>query len=245
MRLDLDEFAKGLAKSQPNMGSVWNVANGILHRSADIGSLMSFCESTADHHAHIAQVIASHAIHLLEGRAVLTTSSSSAVFHSLVEASRRSPVSVHVCESRPMREGVIMARELANFIPDITVIADAALALFSYEADVAVVGADAVNRDGVIGKIGLSHLALACERRNIPVIVLADTSKFAPIGLTRDPRNPGELLDPSCPGVGVENLYFEQVELDRVSTIISEKGRMSKEDAQRAVWGVKVHPKLA
>jgi translation initiation factor eIF-2B subunit delta len=245
MQSDLEDFALSLIRTQPNMGSIWNLANGILHHSTDPESLISFCDSMVTHHRQSTPIMADHASRIIEGKRVLTTSSSSAVFHSLAKAASRSSISAFVCESRPMREGVLMARELSNIGVASTVIADAALALYSSKADIAVVGADTVNKEGVIGKIGLVHLAMACERAGIPLVLLADTSKFAPITLTEDPRDPTELLESTYSGVRAENLYFEQLELGRVSLIISEKGRMSIADAQRVVWGAKIHPKLA
>jgi translation initiation factor eIF-2B subunit delta len=242
---DLDEFALAMARAQPNMGSLWTLANGVLHRSADSSSVASFCEAMADHYPAAAARIAELAAGEVAGKRALTTSSSSAVFHTLVRASGAPDTSVVVCESRPMREGVLMARELGRMNVNVTVIADAALSLFSHEAAVGLVGADAVNRDGVIGKVGMAHLALACEARGIPLIVLADSTKFAPVTLSRDLRDPLELLESPSPGVTVENLYFEQVSFKHVDAIFSERGRMSAEDAQRAVWGAKVHPKLA
>lgn len=242
---DLEGFALALAKAQPNMGSIWNLANGILHRAADASAVAAFCGSVAVHHSAASTRIAELAAHEVSGKRVITTSSSSAVFHTLVRASGVPGTSVIVCESRPLREGVLMARELGRLKVQVRVIADAALALFSSEASVAVAGADAINKDGVIAKIGLAHLAMACDSRNMPLLVLADSSKIAPIALSKDPRDPSELLEPGAPGVTAENRYFEQVSFKHVGAIYSEKGRLSSEDAQRAVWGSKVHPKLA
>ena len=241
---DLEEFALAVARAQPNMGSLWTLANGILHRSADASSVASFCEAMAAHYPAAAARIAEHVAPEVAGSRVLTTSSSSAVFHALVRASTTPGTSAVVCESRPLREGVLMARELGRMNVNVTVIADAAMALFSSEAAVGLVGADAVNKSGVVGKIGLAHLAMACEARKMPLIVLADSTKFAPIPLSRDLRDPSELLDGVSPGLVAENLYFEEVPFDRISAIYSERGRLSSDEAQRAVWGASVHPKL-
>ena len=242
---DLDEFAVGLVRAQPNMGSIWNLANGILLRSSDVSSVASFCESMSQHLSNAPVKIAEAAAAEIVGKRVITTSSSSAVFHTLMKASSHRGTSVIICESRPMREGVLMAQELGRMGVNVTVIADAALALFSSETSIAIAGADAVNKSGIIGKIGLAHLTMACDSRNIPLLVLADSSKFAPISLSKDLRDPSELLEPSMPGVSAENRYFEHVSFEHVSAIFSEKGRLSSEDAQRAVWGAKVHMKLA
>ena len=244
-KTDLEEFALSMVKAQPNMGSLWNLANGVLHRSADPLSVASFCASFAEHCSGAAARVAEHVAPEVSGRRVLTSSSSSAVFHTLLKASSRAGTSVIVCESRPMREGVLMARELGRMGVGVTVIADAAAALLLSESSVAIAGADAVNKEGVIGKIGLAHIALACEARGTPLLILADSAKFAPVPLSKDPRDPSELLEPGIPGVSADNRYFEHVGFDHVPSLYSETGRLSTEDAQRAVWGSKVHSKLA
>ena len=243
-QVDLEDFALALVRSQPNMGTIWNLANSILDRAADTDSVASLCDSLAAHYSQASATIAGRVAHEVSGRRVMTISSSSAVFHTLMSAARHGPISAIICESRPMREGVIMARELGQVGVDVTVIADAALSLMSSEVSVGLAGVDAVTRDGVIGKIGLAHLAMACESRGIPLLVLADSSKFAPIVLSEDPRDPAELLDQSCPKVIAKNRYFEHVPFERISAIYSERGRLLPADAQRAVWGTKPHPRL-
>lgn len=244
LRGDLEEFALGLVRLQPNMGSIWNLANSVLHRSSDIGSIASLCDSLSAHYSQASARIAERAVHEVSGKRVLTISSSSAVFHTLMHASGHGRASAIVCESRPMREGVMMARELGQAGVDVTVIADASLMLMSSRAQVGLAGADAVTKDGVIAKTGLAHLSAACDARNMPLIVLADSSKFAPIVLSDDPRDPGEILEQSYPNVRAENRYFEHVGFDHISAVYSEKGRLSPHDAQREVWGSNPHPRL-
>ncbi len=242
---DLEAFALAVAKVQPNMGSVWNVANGLLHRASDPTTVAEFCSRMSGHLAGAPATLAEKALPHVSGRRIITNSSSSAVFHTVLKASSVGGTSLVVCESRPLREGVLMARELGRMGVAVTVIADAALNLFSEEVKVGLVGADLVNSDGVVGKIGIAHMAMACRERNIPMVVLADSSKFAPVPLSEDPRDPSELLEVDAAEVTVENRYFEHVPFELVGHIVTEKGRISCDDARRAVWGVKAHPKLA
>ncbi len=58
-----------------------------------------------------------------------------------------------MCESRPLFEGVALARELVNAGARVTVITDAQVAVWASRADVALVGADAITPEGVHNKV--------------------------------------------------------------------------------------------
>ena len=232
---ELAEFAVALVEAQPNMGSVWNLANGVLGTGGDPQKIGKLCESFVLHHSTASSRIASNVAHLLLGKTVITNSSSRAVFHSIVKAAETSDVEVIMTESRPMREGVLMARELGSLGIDVKVIADAALANRARRADLSIVGADAVNARGIIGKIGLLHLGIASASGGIMMISLADTTKFAPIEVAEDLRSPAEILDGVNPGVSVENFYFEQIGFEFVSFLVTENGKVMPREASEAV----------
>jgi len=248
LRMDGDEvaeFATMLVDAQPNMGSVWNLANGILGTGGEPDAISKLCESFILHHSTASSRIAVNVAHLLRDKTVITNSSSRAVFHAVLKAAEDSDVKVIVCESRPMREGALMARELGNLGVETVVIADAALANRAQSADIAIVGADTVNSKGVIGKIGLLHLAMSAASNELMMPVLADTTKFAPVELVEDLRSPDEILDGNYSGVAVENFYFEQIGFGQLSFLVTENGKVMPKEAVQAVQRLSVHEVLA
>jgi translation initiation factor 2B subunit (eIF-2B alpha/beta/delta family) len=77
------------------------------------------------------------------------------------------------------------------------------------------------------------------------MLVLADTTKFAPVEVVEDLRSPDEILDGSFPGVSVENFYFEQVGFEFVSFLVTENGKVMPIEASEAVKRLPVNEVLA
>ena len=127
---------------------------------------------------------------------MLTTSLSSMVLRTLIEAhkaalsgqgtsgsgitSSSKGLRVIVCESRPLCEGVTLARRLAAAGVQVTVITDAQVLGFMKEVDAVLLGCDAVVTEGVVNKVGSGILALAAQARDVPVLVVGDSLKVSP-----------------------------------------------------------------
>ncbi|MCJ7562624.1 MAG: hypothetical protein MUO84_06405, partial [Thermoplasmata archaeon] len=242
---DIAELAVGLVRAQPNMGCIWSLADSLLKADPVPLEISRLCESTIAHHSSAPGKIADLVLPSIKGGAVLTSSSSSAVFNTLIKASSDSHLSVFVCESRPLREGVIMANELSNLGVEVTVIADAALAKYSAKVDVMLAGSDMVNGDGAIGKIGIAHMGLSSRASGVPLIVLSDSSKFVPAPLVDDLRKPDELLEPGITSVRVENVYFEEVSHGMISSIFTESRQMTGPEAARIASDVQLDERLS
>lgn len=89
-------------------------------------------------------------------------------------------LAVYICESRPLCEGVIMARQLAAAGLDITLITDAQACVFIDQVDIVMFGADAVCPGGVVNKVGSKLLALAGRAAGVPVVAVTDSMKISP-----------------------------------------------------------------
>ncbi|ELY54251.1 NUDIX domain-containing protein [Natronolimnohabitans innermongolicus] len=174
---------------------------------------------------------AANAAERLEGR-VLTLSRSGTVLAALREAD---PSRVYVAESRPAREGIDVAEELAAdgaFDAPVTVHTDAAVArvLSSEAVDHVVVGADTVRPDGaVVNKTGTRTLALAAAREGVPVSVVAATDKLS----TREELNlesgaRSAVYDGEA-SIDVLNPTFDVTPADCVDAVVTERGALEVE----------------
>ncbi len=118
------------------------------------------------------------------GARLLTFSRSASVSSAILALGpRQRPSRVVALESRPGGEGRALARELlrggvrARCVRDGT--ADRALA----RADLLVVGADAIEKDGtLVHKVGTRRLARLARKAGVPFVVVAGTSKWVPLG---------------------------------------------------------------
>ncbi len=243
-RDELKEFAAGLVRAQPNMAPIWNLANELLLSDLTPESTISVCSSMHNALRNAPKAIGRNVARSVAGKAIVTNSSSRAVLESLLAADRLGRIRVHLAESRPMREGLVLAGELARRGISVTVYGDASLARAAGKSDVAVVGADIVNSYGIVGKVGLMHLALCAKEMGIRVLVLADTAKFAPIRLEPDHRDPGEIVVRPPEGLKVENVYFEEVPLKYFNKIVTESEEMLPSRVNRVLREIRTAPEL-
>ena len=108
-----------------------------------------------------------------------------------------------------------------------SLIADSAMHRVLPEAQMVLVGADAVSPRGVFNKTGTALLALAARELGVPVYVLCDSCKVLPRLYDpppETPRDPHQLLDRDLPHVTVVNYHFDVTPLDYVSGIVTEDG---------------------
>jgi len=241
---DLRGFAVGLVTAQPNMAPMWNLANSILHAGADATELRKTLKATAEHHRKAHELIGRGTAKVLAGKTVVTNSSSRAVLSALTFAARISKPVVRVAESRPQREGLLLADQLSMLGIPVEVFADAALGSATVGADVALAGVDAITDKSVIAKIGFSHLMLSAREVGLSRVILGDSTKFAPIHFSEDPRDPLEVVEESCRGITVINRYFEETSLDIVDMVITESAKLRPEEAAAKASKIRLAPEL-
>jgi ribose 1,5-bisphosphate isomerase len=255
------EACVALVRAQSDMSSLLRLASAAfvaaragtagpeaLKRAADAAS--RFVESATDS-AHAA---AMHAVNLIhDGSRLFTHSRSSTVLEALIEARcAGKQFEVFATESRPMFEGRKLASELSSKGINVTVIADAAAALFIARGDLIanmiLVGADKVTPEHVVNKIGTSMIALAARERGLPVYAVSDTSKFIAADYLadgiRDQRDLRELWPDAPEGVAVANSYFEPAPLAYFTGIITELGVLSPAEASMLAGRACIDPML-
>lgn len=140
-------------------------------------------------------------------------------------------VRVFVTESRPMRQGLISAKELSRAGIPTTLIVDSAVRYFIRDIDKVIVGADSIAANGaVINKIGTSQISLIAHEARVPFFVAAETYKFHPgtlIGqlVEIEERTPKEIIDPrKLPRVEIRNPVFDITPPEYIDLIVTERG---------------------
>jgi translation initiation factor eIF-2B subunit delta len=237
LRASLEAFTLRLIASQPSMAGFLTLANALWLRrgggpegSPSREALHAALVRYADRIDTGLRAAVRHAAALVRPRSlVLTYSHSTAVRLALweaVAAGRRFEV---VCsESRPMGEGVVLARRLATLGIPVHLVVDAALAEWVPQATLLLLGADAVTADVVVNKVGTEPLLHAARRAGVPAYVLADSSKWLPPALARFWRvrdqAPGEIARPGLPNLQVHNRYFSTSALGLLSGLVWEGG---------------------
>lgn len=131
---------------------------------------------------------------------------------------------VVVCESRPKFEGRLMAEEVAANGIKVELITDAMLGLYVSKIDSAIIGADAVLKNGnVVNKVGSKALALFCQEYKKPFYVVTSKSKFSKKIIFKPRKeNPKEIWDKKVKNLSVSNVYFEEIEKKLITKIFTD-----------------------
>ncbi|TAL48152.1 hypothetical protein EPN87_01235 [archaeon] len=168
---------------------------------------------------------------------VYTHCHSSSVNRILVEAKKqKKKFNVHATETRPFFQGRITARQLSEAKISVTLFIDSAARLALKDADIMMIGADAITADGyVINKIGSELMATVAKNYGVPVYVCTHSWKFDPKTVFEfeeeiEQRSVKEIWSNPPRGVKISNYAFEKVHPDLITGIISEIGVMKPEN---------------
>jgi ribose 1,5-bisphosphate isomerase len=162
---------------------------------------------------------------------VFTHCHSSTVTHLLSKAKKDGRNFEVICtETRPVFQGRITAKEMLALDVKTTFIVDSAARSFMRNADLVIVGADAITSEGnIINKIGTGTIALLAQEARKPFYVVAELLKFDPATVCGDyeqieERSPDEVWKGAPEKLIVRNPAFDVTRRDFIHGIICEEG---------------------
>ncbi len=163
-----------------------------------------------------------------DGDTIFTHCHSSSVTKLIISQSEEKDIRVLCTETRPRWQGRKTARELAEAGIDVTLFVDSAARMFMDEADLVLIGADAVGGGLLYNKIGSYMVIHFANEAGVPAYSVCESRKFDPLIRHghRQPveeRPPSEVIDGEVP-FKVRNPAFETVPLEMFSGIITELG---------------------
>ncbi len=245
----LEQACRELVRAQPSMAPLVNLANRALWESVSSGSLRRVCENFAAGLSAAGSRIAEHTLPLIEdGGVILTYSASGTVRDSLLAAhSAGRRFRVLCTESRPVGEGVELARRLGEAGLEVTLALDAALLDLTRRADIVIVGADAISSRGVVNKVGTSLLAMAARYLSRQMYVLSGTQKILPAGYEAPAgtaRPTAEIVSEPMRNVAVENHYFDVTPLGWAAGVVTEEGQLPVWKVREAQQRYELHAAL-
>jgi translation initiation factor eIF-2B subunit delta len=256
---ELAALCRKVLDAQPGMAPLVNLCNDVVRAAENPGlvyvqanpqpatSAQAASNAALRFYAflsHHARRIANEMLpYIHSGSLLLTHSSSATVLAALLRAHEAGKRFGVVCtESRPLCEGVHMARQLAAAGIGVEVIADAAAAVFIHGFYTLLIGADAITPDGVVNKIGTLGMALAARNAGVPVYCLAGSEKFLPAGAQAviEERDPEEIVL-AAPNLSGFNIYFDQTPLELVSKFFTEDGALAPQEVRGKLSEVTLH----
>ena len=247
----LDGRAETLAVARPSMTPLYVVSRRWQRLLAGLGGLSLDAAARAavaaadtliaDSEAAVGAAAEHAAAHIGAGTTVFTHSLSATVLATLQLLREEGETRVIVTEGRPLNEGHLVARTLAEAGMDTVLVTDAEAGLFVGKADAVLVGADTILPDGtLINKAGTFLVALAARELDVPFYVAAESFKRRPPEAGVPPLEemaPDELGAPTLPHLKVRNVYFDITPADLISAWIDETGTVPNGTAREADGG--------
>lgn len=162
---------------------------------------------------------------------VFTHCHSSTVTHLLRKAKETGKSFEVICtETRPALQGRITAKEMLALGVKTTMIVDSAAATFIENADLVMVGADAITAEGnVINKIGTRMIALLAREAGKPFYIVSELLKFDPetVGGSNErieERSTNEIWKDAPEKLLIRNPAFDVTRSDFIHGIVCEEG---------------------
>jgi translation initiation factor eIF-2B subunit delta len=256
LRQDLLEVGWALISAHPTMAPLVNLVNAVLWTTEETSNPEDARQAVADvtsdfkrrlrvHEAAIAET----ALRLIpEDSQVLTNGRSTTVRAALRHAQRAGRRFKVVCaEGRPACEGRTLAGELAAAGMSVTLVIDALAVTMVSQSHLVLVGADYLDAQGLVNKVGTYGIALAAAAANVPIYALCGSEKFLPPGYVppAQARWPAEQIwDDAPPRLEIINLYFDTTPLNALAGIVTEQGVQPNEGIEAWLAATKLHPAL-
>ncbi len=154
---------------------------------------------------------------------------------------------VHCSESRPTKEGIILAKNLADYGIQTIISTDAYLFSTISEANLILIGADSITMQGIYHKMGTNALASLASYYHIPLYCVSSQEKIVPAYY----QPPMESLKDSSDIIKneykqrnllmVQNYYFDHTPLEHFSGIITQQGNMKPADLKTIISMIPLH----
>ncbi len=225
-------IAVEIVNANPTMTTLEWVATVVLKACGKGGDgfLAEALRRLVEYQSRARRLLADRNNRLLDGIGSVMVYSYSSSAEMLILSSRSKP-SIIVLESYPGGEGVFFANRLTDEGYRVRLVPDMAACTMAREADVLLIGADAVTVDGCLyNKVGTCLLAGCLSRLDIPVVSVFDATKISP---SRDCKGiPITRRSYSVDGYGiVEYPLFDATPFEWVSLFATEEGPLKPSPA--------------
>jgi translation initiation factor 2B subunit (eIF-2B alpha/beta/delta family) len=243
----IKKTSREIINAKPMMASIINFVNNSIKeidRIDDVDEIKKiFSKSYFDFKNKLVKsykIISEFSTDLIKDNyTIIIHSNSSTILKTLVYADQTfNGLNVVCTESRPVKEGLKLARLLGEQGIKVKLIVDAAVSSFIKKSDLILIGADAVCYSGFINKIGTLGIAITSKQYNKPIYVVCGTDKFIPkkheINIDI-PENPKEIIENPPLNVTPYNYYFEITPLQYVSGFITDEGIFSPVKIKRYI----------
>ena len=137
-------------------------------------------------------------------------------------------ITVYATETEPKEQGIMTAKELARLKIPVILIVDSCIEFFMKDMDAAIVGSDALRREGIVNKIGTYPMAVVAKEHKKPFYVVGNTLKLDKRKkLIIEERSPHEIYDERMKTLNIRNPAFDITPWKFITRVVTEKGIMT------------------
>jgi len=247
--------ARSLLNAQPTMASIFNLCNNLLfnikknNKEYYSENVNNYCKKfllDLENSDKSASKIANKLIN--NNSTIVTHSFSSTVLNTLLHAKNSGLDFNVICtESRPKNEGVKLAKILGNNHIKVKLIVDSSIFSFLSDADLTIIGADAITSAGIINKIGTLGLAAYNYQLKKPTYALGSNIKFLPNSFKlklHQKKNPKEIISSKILNVTAVNYYFDLTPLTFFTGVVTEEKILNPSEIKQKINHLKIHNNL-
>ena len=155
---------------------------------------------------------------------IYTHCHASSVTDILKAAHKEKKITVINTETRPLFQGRKTALECTQAGISVIHYVDAAMACAIQQADLILIGADAITSKGVYNKIGSEIVAILANHYKKPVFICASLWKYDKKMVNIEQRDTREVWDYTKKGMHIENPAFEKIHWKHIERMICEEG---------------------
>ena len=214
-REGLFDTSMKMLKAYPSMGSLWNIANFAFLYGKEAEKKFEEMKMASEKLIRKATSI------IKDGTTVATYSRSSTVLKILKECKEKE-IRIMCSEARPRYEGRKLARELYTDF-EIFFSTDVSLLSMIENADIILIGADAITENNMVNKVGTSVLASYAMEMDKPLYVATTSYKAFPYVFIKE-ESKREIWENAPPNVKIKNFYFDATPISKISYFITENG---------------------
>ena len=206
----------------------------ISHKDMSVDEMKSIIAKTAKNYEKDRQdslkAISSYGASLIERNSTILVHCHSHSVMDVIKKAKNKIDKVYCTETRPLYQGRISVKELADAGIDATLIVDSAASTVLKKCNYFFTGADAILADGdLINKIGTRQISIAAKEHMTPHYVFCSTHKFEPATFfgKEEPieqREPSEVWNKAPKNVKIINPSFDRTDSKYIEGIICEMG---------------------
>ncbi len=195
---------------------------------------------TEQHLSDMSQ-IAGEVSRLISPGATIMTSSYCVPLVEGLQRCNQFGIRVLVLEHHPAKDGRLLARAAVALGKSVTLIVDNAMGLHIQEADMVVIGAEALLADGsAVCDIGAYPLALVADAAGVPFYVAAplgalDLRPGTAREIVLEEGDPADVWNDPIEGLEVRNVRHERVPSEFITGLITEEGLVQPSSMQQEI----------